>query len=167
MRLFILTIFIKLLFVFTLLAQANLEISNDILVETTSETTIEIDGNLTETGTGYVKGIISSGARESLTTFAGFTLSSAMSSGTIVRNTGSAYSGVGTNFLRYYEVNNSGSAVTADIQSAYVGSGTYDERNSLSNPYYIYKYATVWTGFGDGSSNSPISAANVLVNARL
>jgi hypothetical protein len=162
MRIFILTIFLNLLLVFTLFAQANLEISNDIVVETTN-TTIEIDGDLTETGTGYVKGKISSGSRPAMTTFAGFTLSSALN-GAIVRNTGSVYPDPITNFLRYYELTNSGSAVTADLQSAYVGSGTYDERNSLASPYYLYKYATVWHGFGDGSSSSPITAANLLVN---
>jgi hypothetical protein len=163
---------IKLLIILTtiystpIMAQVGLDIPTGIVVKTDGAS-VEISAALNETGTGYFSGKISSGSRTGMTTFAGFTLSSAMN-GTIVRNTGSAYAkgnGEGTNFLRYYEVSNSSSAVTADLQAAYVGSGTYDERNSLASPYFLYKYATVWSGFGDGSSSSPISAASILVNA--
>ena len=150
----------------TIFASVNLEISTGILVETTSGVSVEIDGALTETGTGYFKGTISSGSRSGVTTFAGMTLSTGMN-GTITRMTGAAYAkgnGEGTNFKRYYELSNSGgSAVTADMQIAYVGSGSNDERNGLYSPYYVYRYSAEWSGYGDGASDSPVSASNIRI----
>ena len=142
-------------------ASASLEGGSGVLMETTGGVSVEITGDLIETGTGYFKGKISSGSRTGMTSFAGLTLSSGIS-GTIMRTTGTAYAkgnGEGTNFKRYYELNNTGgSAVTADMQIGYVSSGSNDERNGLSGPYYIYRYTDKWIGFRDGSSASPASA---------
>jgi hypothetical protein len=149
-----------------LYASVSLEVGTGVFVETTSGASVEIDGSLTETGTGYFKGTISSGSRTGMTTFAGLTLSSGMN-GTITRVSGSAYAqgnGEGTNFKRYYELNNSGgSAVTADMAIVFVSSGDNDERNGLSSPYYIYRYASDWTGHGDGSSSSPVSTSSMQI----
>ena len=147
-----------------LLSSINIEVVSGI-VETTSGMFVEIDGDLS--GDGYFSGKITSGARTGMTTFAGLTLSSGMN-GMITRTTGSAYAksnGEGTNLKRYYELSNTGgSVVTANMSAAYVSSGSYDEQNGLSGPYFIYRYASsAWTGYGDGSSASPASASSVQI----
>ncbi len=147
-----------------LFASVDLTIEAGIVVETSSGVNIEIDGILTESGTGYLKGEISSGTRTGMTSFAGLILSSGMD-GTITRTTGSAYSGgngEGTNLKRYYELNNTGGdTVTAVMTVAYVSSGSHDEQNGLTAPYFAYRYTTDWAGFGCGSSTSPINADTV------
>ncbi len=150
----------------TALASVDVEVSTGMLLETTGGGYVEIDGALSEVGTGYLKGRIASGSRTGMTSFAELTLSAGMD-GTVIRTTGAAYAkghGEGTNFKRSYEVNNTGGgAVTADVQIAYVGSGTYDERNGLTGPYFLYRYASGWTGYGDGVFSSPDSAAGVVI----
>jgi hypothetical protein len=125
----------------------------------------EIDGEVIESGSGYFKGKISSGDRTTITSFAGMTLSTGID-GSIMRTTGSDYAkgnGEGNNFLRYYEVNNIGSMVTTDLQISFVSSGSFDERNSLADPYYIYRYSPNWNGYGEGASASPLSAPGIRI----
>jgi hypothetical protein len=146
-------------------AQVGLEVTG-ALVETSGGASVEINDNLTETGTGYFKGKIFSTVRTGMTTFAGLTLSSGMD-GSIFRLTGSAYAkgnGEPVNFKRYYELNNTGgSAVIANMQIVYVSIGTYDERNGLASPYYIYRYTNPWDFYGTGSASSPVTASNVSI----
>jgi len=140
-------------------------IAEDITVETTGETYIQLAGNLVETSTGYLKGKVSSGARDEVISFAGLTLSPGMN-GTIIRNTGTEYgklNGEGANMLRYYELNNTGSAITPNVTVAYVATGTHREEGPppsgpyLSGPYFIYNYNNPdWAAYGDGSSATPI-----------
>ena len=158
------TIYLVVLLIFwgvsAVFASVDLEVGTGVLVETTGGVSVEIDGALTKTGTGYFKGTISSGSRTGMTTFAGLALSSGIS-GTIIRRTGAAYAkgnGEGSNFTRYYELNNTGSSVNSDMQIVYNSSGSNDERNGLIGPYYIYRFAEKWVGFRDGSSASPVSA---------
>ncbi len=148
-----------------LFAIVDIELGSGIVIETTSGTYVEIDGDIS--GTGYFSGKLSSGTRTGVTTFAGLTLSSGMN-GTIVRTTGSAYAkgnGEAANMKRYYEINNTGgSAVTANMTAAYVGTGTYDEDNGMTGPFFIFRYASsTWIGNGDGSASSPVSASGVQI----
>jgi len=158
--------FLMLLILPALYASVSLEVGTDILVETDGSVFVEIDSTLIETGTGYFKGKISSGSRTGMTEFAGLSLSAGIN-GTIIRTTGAAYTkgnGEGINFKRYYEVNNTGgSMVTANMQISYVSSGSNDERNGLTGPYFVYRYISDWTGYGDGSSSSPVSGAGVQI----
>jgi hypothetical protein len=147
-------------------ASVGLQIDSGIVVETSGGVKAAIDGDLTETGTGYFKGTIESGARSGMTTFAGLTLSSGLT-GSVTRVTGTAYAGShgeGTNLKRYYEISNtSGSDLTADMSAAFVGSGANDEQNGLSGPYFIYRYTASWTGYGSGVSATPITAAGAVI----
>lgn len=151
------------------IASVNLEIGNGVVAETSDGIYVEIDGDLDESVSGYFKGKISSGDRTGITSFAGMTLSAGID-GSIIRSTGSNYSkgnGEGNNFLRYYEVTNSGDMVTADVQISFISSGSFDERNSLSDPYYIYRYSTNWNGYGEGTSASPLSASGIHIPSGL
>lgn len=143
-------------------------IADGVTVETSYGVYIELAGNLVETGTGYLKGIVTSGDRTGVQSFAGLTLSTGMD-GTITRKTGSAYAGghgEGTNMLRYYELNNTGSAITPNVSAAYVASGTHDEENGLSGPYFIYNYDDPnWGAYGDGVTATPISGNTVAIAA--
>jgi hypothetical protein len=147
-------------------ATVGIDVGNGVVIETTSGVTVEIDGDLTETGTGYFKGVITSGARTGMTSFAGMTLSSGMD-GTITRCTGTAYAksnGEGLNLKRYYEVNNTGgSAVVADMSCVICCTGANDEQNTLGGPYFIYKYVSSWEGCGDGCGTTPVSASSVSI----
>jgi hypothetical protein len=162
-----LCIFIISILLFTavqILPAVNIEIDNGITVETVEQAYLEIDGELIETGSGYFKGKITSGTRSGLTQFAGLTLSTGLD-GVVTRTSGTGYTkgnGEGINILRYYEINNVGSGtISADMQLNCVFSGTPDESNGLTGPYFVYRYQTDWTGYGDGSGGAPISAAGV------
>ncbi|MCP5064581.1 MAG: hypothetical protein GY936_19260 [Ignavibacteriae bacterium] len=146
-------------------AQVDLEINNGMTVETTGGLSVELSGNLIENGTGYLKGNVESGARSGVTNFAGLNFSSGFT-GTINRVTGTSYNkgnGEGTNCLRNYELNNTGSAITPNITSAIVASGTNDESNTMNGPYFLYTYDTDWEGNGDGSIGSTVSANSVSI----
>ncbi|MBN1781062.1 hypothetical protein JW948_08070 [bacterium] len=150
----------------TLSAAVVLDVGNNMLVETSSGVYVEVD-SLVETGTGYLKGTVTSGAQTGMTEFAGMSLSAGLT-GSITRNTGAAYSegnGEGTNFLRYYELSNtSGSDLTADMKVNYLASGN-DERNGLTTgPYFVYRYASSkWLGNGFGVTASPDTADAVTI----
>lgn len=146
-------------------ASVGIEVGDGIKVETTSGVQVVIDGDITETGTGYFSGKLSSGSRTGMTAFAGITLGSAMD-GAIIRYTGAAYSGghgEGTNFKRWYSISNSGREATGSLSVAYVSSGTHDETNGLAIPFFIYRYASAWKGYGTGSSASPVTASSVTI----
>ena len=153
----IITLFFSLSYLY---AQDTFTIADGVTVETTGGTYIELAGNLVETGTGYLKGIVTSGTRTGETSFAGLTLSAGMD-GTITRNTGTEYAGgngEGTNMKRYYELDNTGGAITPDVNAAYVASGTHDEQNGLSGPYFIYNYDDPdWTAYPHGITASPLA----------
>lgn len=148
--------------------QDTFTIATGITVETTGGTYIELSGDLVETGTGYLKGKVSSGARTTVASFAGLTMSESMG-GTIIRNTGTEYgkgNGEGPNMLRYYELNNIGSAITPNINAAYVASGTHDEKNGLSAPYFIYNYdEPKWTAYSNGVISSPLADNSVSIGS--
>lgn len=148
-------------------SQDTFTIADGMIVETTGGVYIELAGDLVETGTGYLKGKVSSGIRTSTTNFAGLTMSEGMD-GTIIRNTGSEYNkgnGEGPNMLRYYEMNNTDKDIKPNINVEYVASGTYDERNGLSSPYYIYNYDNpAWTGYSNGVTSSPLSENSVSIS---
>ncbi|MFC1786232.1 hypothetical protein ACFLZA_02580 [Candidatus Neomarinimicrobiota bacterium] len=151
-----------------ILAADTFTIANGITVETTGGVYIQLKGDLVETGTGYLKGIVTSGPRTGVTSFAGLSLSAGMD-GTITRNTGTEYAGgngEGTNVLRYYELNNTGSAFAPDVSAVFVNSGVHDEQNGLSGPYFIYNYDDPdWNAYGDGSSASPLADNSVALDA--
>jgi hypothetical protein len=147
----------------SLMASVQLEIGNSVVVETVGGIYVVIDGELNEVGTGYFKGKISSGDRAALTAFAGMDLSVGID-GSITRTTGSGYdkgNGEGPNFLRFYEVNNSRGVLATDMEISFISSGSFDERNSLTVPYYIYRYSTNWNGYGEGASAFPLSAFGI------
>lgn len=146
-------------------AQVDLEINNGMTVETTGGVSVELSGNLIENGTGYLKGKVESGTRGGITNFAGLTFSSGFT-GTINRLTGNGYNkgnGEGTNVKRYYELNNTGSAITPNVSTVIVTSGTNDESNTMNGPYFLYTYDTDWKGNGDGSTGSSVSANSVSI----
>jgi len=147
------------------MASVQLQIGNGVVIETEGGIYVVIDGELNEVGTGYFKGKIFSGDRTALTAFAGMNLSVGID-GSITRTTGSGYSkgnGEGPSFLRFYEVNNSRDVLTTDMEMLFVSSGSFDERNSLTGPYYIYRYSTNWNGYGEGASAFPLSASGIHV----
>ncbi len=56
-------------------AQVDIEISSGMTVETGGSLSIEVSGDVIENGTGYLKGVVTSGTRAAETSFAGLTLS--------------------------------------------------------------------------------------------
>ena len=155
---------LMMIFIFNIYAGVNIEVGNGITLETVDGAYFEIDGELIETGSGYFVGKITSGSRSGITDFAGLTLSGGID-GSITRTCGNSYSkgnGEGINILRFYEIINSGSgAVTADMQINFVIAGDHDESNTLSGPYFIYRYQSAWAGYGDGTDTSPVTVAGV------
>ena len=149
----------------TSFAAVNMTVENDVLIDVDSGVSVELDGNLVETGTGYFNGEITSGIRTGVTNFAGMTLSSSID-GTITRFTGSPYAkghGEGLNFNRYYEIDNTGSNVVANMLTEYKNDAVTDETNGLSAPYEMFRYTSMWTVYSPGSSTSPIQADNVTI----
>ncbi len=151
-------------------SQVSLEVHPGFLVQTKNNVSVTIDGNLLEEGTGYFSGTISSGVRQNINFFAGLTLSNNVY-GIINRITGKSYSkgnGEITNFKRYYEITNkNGNGIMTDISIEFIGSGKHNETNGISPPYYIYRYSNNWKGYGEGSSNSPVTAQNVKIPSGL
>ncbi len=147
-------------------AQVSMEIGNNMLVETTGGVYISGASDVVETGTGYLKGVVESSSLSGVTQFAGLTFSSGFT-GIIKRTTGTPYAkgnGEGTNFKRYYELNNtSGSALVANCDVVCVTSGANDETNGVGAPYFEYNYQSSWNGYGDGSTGSTIQATSVSV----
>jgi len=142
-------------------AQVSMEINSGMTVETTGGTSVELSGNLVENGTGYLNGKVESGARSGVTDFAGLTFSASFT-GTINRVTGTEYSkgnGEGTNFLRSYELNNTGSAITTNVTSVVAS----NETNGLTGPLFLYTFDTDWKGNGDGSTGSSVTANSVSI----
>ncbi len=150
----------------SLSAQLKMEIGNNMLVETTGGVYITGASDVVETGTGYLKGVIESSSLSSATQFAGLTLSTGFT-GTIKRTTGTAYAkgnGEGTNFKRYYELNNtSGSGISATCNIDFVASGANDESLGMNGPFFEYTYQSGWKGYGDGSTGSTVSASAVVI----
>ncbi len=147
----------------SLLAQVNLEIDEGIVVEMTGGVYFEIDGELIQHGSGYFAGQISSGERMGITEFAGLTLSNGLD-GTINCYTGESYAmdnGEPNNFKRYYQLINTGGYMPADIEVDFISNEEHDERNGLEPPYYIYAYTSEWNRYGEGSSESPVTASGV------
>jgi len=146
-------------------AQVDLEINDGFTVETTGSLSIELSGDVVENGTGYLKGVVTSGSRTGITSFSGLTLGSGMD-GSITRICGYGYTkgnGEGTNMLRYYELNNTGSSVSTSMDVTCIIAGSNDESNGMSGPYFLYTYDTDWIGNGDGSTGSTVSASNVSI----
>ncbi len=159
-----LTILLSLFCFSVALAQLNIEINDNMVIETSSNMLINNVSDVVENGTGYLKGVVESSSLSAATQFAGLQLTNGFT-GTIKRTTGSSYAkgnGEGQNFKRYYEINNtSGSALTTDCTVQIVNSGSNDETLGMSGPYYLYGYSTAWQGYGDGSTGSTVSASNV------
>jgi hypothetical protein len=147
-------------------ASVNLELSGGVTIQSTGNVWVQIDGNVTTTGGSYFAGEISSGSRLGITDFSGMHLNPGID-GTIVCTTGSAYGkshGEGANFKRWYTVTNTGGGpVTTKMKIDYTGSGADDERNSLSAPFFIYRYASSWAGYGFGVSASPDTSDGVQI----
>jgi hypothetical protein len=148
------------LFITTLLsAQVNLEIADGMLVETTGGLVVEVSGDVIENGSGYLKGIVTSGDRSSVAQFAGLTLSSPFN-GKITRTTGKQYPGTGTNLTRYYELDNQDSS---DLIVNVITTTTTAEHGSLNEPFFHYtKNGGSWKGYGYGSTGTTIVSNDVL-----
>ena len=142
-------------------AQVDLEINDNMLVETTGGLVVEVSGNVIENGTGYLSGTVTSGDRASVTQFAGLTLSSTLQ-GNITRVTGTQFSGTGTNFTRYYEINNqAGSNLTANVTTT----TTAAEHGSLTGPFFHYtKNGSSWKGYGFGSTGTSVASSGDVFN---
>ncbi|MBK8944918.1 MAG: hypothetical protein IPM32_06535 [Ignavibacteriae bacterium] len=143
-------------------AQIDIEINNNMLVETSGGLFIEVSGDVVENGTGYLKGVVSSGSRTNETEFAGLTLGNGFT-GTIKRTTGTALSTAPKSFLRSFNFNNTGSALNTTVQSEFVSTGSNDEKNGITTPFIYKKVGTNLSGYNNTSStpNTIISAANV------
>lgn len=153
-------ILIPALFVTNMLsAQVDVEINDGILVETTGGITIEISGDVVENGSGYLKGIVTSGDRSAVTHFAGLTISTPLD-GKITRTTGIQYPGTGTNFTRYYEIDNQGdSDLIANVTTVTAAI----EQGNMTGPFFHYtKNGNNWKGYGFGSSGTTIVSNDVL-----
>lgn len=144
-------------------AQVNIEINNNMLVETSGDMYLEVSGDVVENGTGYLRGVVSSGSRTNETEFAGLTLGNGFT-GTIKRTTGTAFSdSLPKTYKRSYNLNNTGSAFSTTVQSKYDTTTAYDERNLIGTPFIYKKVSSTWTGYNNPSAspNTFISAANV------
>ncbi len=137
----------------------DLELNNNMQVETTGASKVELSGNLIENGNGHLKGIFSSGDRDTVTQFSGLTFSSPLK-GNITCIIGTQYSGTSTNFTRYYEITNqsTGSNLKTNV-SIVAASG---EAGSLTGPFFIYtKNGSNWKGYGFGSTGNTIEADTI------
>lgn len=148
---------------FSHFAQVDIEINDGLTVETSGSLVIEVSGDVIENGTGYLKGTVTSGDRGSgsISSFAGLTLTSGVDQ--ITRTTGSALSSTSPKTtLRNYEVEST-SAITADVASSYIPTGTNSEANGINEPYIFTKIgASTWKGYSDnGSTSSLITGADV------
>ena len=159
-----LTGFILIIMASTLLSQVNIRVMTGMVMRTTGDVQVRIDGDITEDGAFL--GRLSSGTRSGVTEFAGLTLGSGLE-GSIVRTTGSAYAeghGEGTNLKRHYQVSNTGSPLTTTLSAVIRTTGLFDEQNGLSGPYYFYRYASsAWNAYGSGSSGSPVTAPDAVI----
>lgn len=129
-------------------------------VETTGAVEVELSGDLIENNTGYLNGTISSGDRSSVTHFAGLTLSLPLE-GKIKRTTGIQYPGPGTNFSRYYEIDNqdNSSDLVVDATTETIA----EEAGNLIGPYFHYTVnAAGIIGYGSGSVGTTITSSNVI-----
>ncbi|MBN1781674.1 hypothetical protein JW948_11145 [bacterium] len=149
-----------------LFAGVNLRVNTGVVVRTTGDVLVKIDGDITEDGP-FV-GRLGSGNRTGVTEFAGLTLGSGLE-GSVMRITGSAYTegnGEGTNVKRYYQVDNSGSQMSTDLSAVFRTAGTWDEQNGLSGPYYLYRFASsAWAVYGSGTSGSPVTVTDAVIPA--
>lgn len=147
-----------------LLAQLEISIDDGMTVETQGGLYISGVSALTETGTGYLKGTVESSTLSGATEFAGLTLSSGFS-GTITRTTGTALSNSNPKTtLRSYEMNNSGTPLTADVEAEIITAATNNEENGIVDKFIYTKEGTTWTGFTDnGSTENNIKAADVSI----
>ena len=146
-------------------ALGDLVITEGFIVSTDGGVRVKIDDALQEINDGYLRGEISSGHRIGLSDFAGMHLSEAFD-GSVVRHTGAEYAkehGEGTNFLRYYEVNNTGGAVpSVNLLVGFTDLPPHDERNGLTVPYYVYRYTDSWTDYlVEGIQVSPYTALGI------
>ena len=144
------------------IAQVDLEVNDNMLVETSGNLEIEVSGDVIENGSGYLKGAVTSGDRASVSQFAGLTLTSSLE-GNITRVTGTQFSGTGTNFTRYYEINNqnTSSDLTADVTTI----TTTAEHDSLTGPFFHYtKNGSTWKGYGFGSTSDTVTSSGDVFN---
>jgi hypothetical protein len=162
MKKFNLTLLLTLFAILSTNAQVDLEINDNMTVETTGGLFIELSGNLIENGTGYLKGVVTSGDRAGgIASFAGLELTSG-SVDKITRTTGSALS-VATpkTSLRSYELLSS-AAISPSITSEFIPSGSNNESNGITDMYLFTKNRAIWKGYSDnGSLPTSIMAANV------
>jgi len=151
---------VPLLFITTAaIAQVDLITNNGMLIETSGTLEIEVSGDVIENGTGYIKGVVTSGNRVSVSQFAGLSLSSSLE-GKITRTTGTQYSGTGTNFTRYYKIDNINN--TTDLAANVTTVTTTNEAGSLTGPFFHYtNNAGSWMGFGFGSTGNSVASNNV------
>ncbi len=147
-------------------AQIQIEIGDGMTLETAGGVSLSGISDITEATGGYYSGVIESAPLTNTTQFAGLTFSNGFT-GIIKRTTGVSYSqgnGEGINFNRHYELNNTGGgALTDNLTVATVNSGSNDERNSLTGPFFLYTYNTEWNGNGYGSDGPNISANGVVM----
>jgi len=164
MKNFLITIIMLCLVISVSNAQVTIDIGNNLLVETTGGVYISGASDVIENTSGYLKGVVESSSLSGATSFAGLTFSCGFT-GSIKRTTGTQYTGngAGTNCLRNYQLNNTGTAISPNISSTLVATGTNDESNTMNGPFFLYTYDTDWTGNGDGSTGGTVSANGVSI----
>jgi hypothetical protein len=165
MKKFNLTLLLAIFAILSTIAQVDLEINDNMTVETIGGLSIELSGKLVETGTGYLKGVVTSGVRAGgIATFAGLDLTTGSVS-KITRTTGSVLSSISPKTsLRYYELVNS-SAFSTDVTSEFIPIGSNNESNGITEAYLFTKNGTTWKGYSDnGSLLTSIMAANVNIS---
>jgi hypothetical protein len=155
-----LIIFLILVFAGSPFAQVDIEINNNMLLETNGGLTVEVSGDVVENGSGYLQGTVTSGDRASFTQFAGLTLSSSLE-GKVTRVTGTQYPGTGINFTRYYNIENQ--STTTNLITDVTTITASGEAGSLIGPFFHYtKNGSNWKGYGFGSNGSPLVSNSVL-----
>jgi hypothetical protein len=161
--------FIFLFFIISLssfFAQVNMEIGNNLLVETAGGVYISGVTDVVESGTGYLKGVVESSSLSGTTQFAGLTFSNSFT-GIIKRTTGTSYAkgnGEGQNFKRYYELNNTDvGGISTSCNISCITSGTNDESLGMTGPYFLYRYQSDWRGYGDGSNGTTVVANSIII----
>lgn len=157
-----LTLFYIVLFLLAPLyyAQVDLKIINGMLVETSGGVYIQVSGDVIEKNSGYLNGVVESGSRSSLKSFAGLTSSDGFAA-TIKRNTGFQYlgNGAGKNILRHYQITNNGVSVSRNIGVTV----SEKEKVGMNGPFFLYTFDTTWKGYGDGTSDLSIIANEIII----
>lgn len=148
----------------SLFAQLEIVIDDGMTIETQGDLYISGVSELTENGSGYLDGKVESSTLSGATQFAGLTLSNGFN-GIITRTTGEAFSASSPKTaLRSYEMDNSSSQLTTDVEAQIITAAANNEENGIIDKFIYTEDGGTWTGYSDnGSTASTIKGAGVVI----